>query len=147
MYTLRTVARKNDIPSVSQLRTTKSQSGQKPLRTITCPPPSQGGGLYLHRRQQTRSNVSTGVRLKLASAATSPGGYIQLKKPVSVSAQAICPQSGAQGNTFTTAYAADVPTEVVHHYQQVEDEQKKRMLLKHGKRFILSTNFSTKHRL
>ena len=85
--------------------------------------------------------------LKLASAPTSPGGHIQLKKPVRVSAQAVCPQSGAQGNIFTCAYAADVPVEVVQYYQQVENEQNKRMLLKNGRRFILSTNFNTKHKL
>ena len=146
MYTLRTVARKSDLPSVSQLRMTNTQSGYKPSRTISCPPPSQGGVLYLHSRQ-TQSNMSTGVTLKLTSAPSSPGGHIQLKKSVRVSAQAICPQSGAQGNMFASAYAADVPIEVVQHYQQVEDEQKKRMLQKHGKRFILSTNFNTKHRL
>ena len=146
MYTLRIVARKSDLPSVSQLRKINTQSGYKPQRTISCPPPSQGGGLYT-QSHQAQPNLLTGVTLKLKSAPTSPGGYIQLKKSVRVSAHAICPQSGAQGNIFACAYAADVPTEVVQHYQQVEEEQKKRMLLKHGRRFILSTNFSIEHRL
>lgn len=43
---------------------------------------------------------------------------------------------------FASAYAADVPVEVVQHYQRVEEEEMERRirLLKHGKRFVLSAD-------
>ena len=143
MYTLRQVAVRSgsSIPSVSQLRRKHTCSGFQPQRTISCPAPSQGGTLYTHTRQQP-SPDSTGVTLKLTSAPRSPGGHIHLVGSIGVSACAVCPQAGTGGSMFASAYAADVPVEVVQHYRRVEEEEVERRirLLKHGKRFVLSAD-------
>lgn len=139
MYTLRqaTAGCANTAHSVSNLRKKHGLAGFKPNRIISCPPPSQGGVLYTHT-QQTQHSPPAGVTLKLAKAPTSPGGHIQLGGSVGVTARAVCPQTSILGSVFASAYAADVPTEVLEHYQMVGLDGSKD-LLKHGRKFTLST--------
>ena len=138
MYTLKQVAAGDEtsMPTITQLRKKHSLTGFKPTRVISCPPPSQGGGLYTHNRQ-TPSSPTGGVTIKMVDAPSSPGGHIQLGGSVGVTARAVCPQTGILGSVFASAYAADVPTEVLQHCPVLELESNKE-LLKHGRKFTLS---------
>lgn len=139
LYTLKQaiVDSETSLPSVSKLRKKHSLTGFKPTRTISCPAPSQGGGLYTNN-QLSPSSPTGGVTIKMVAASTSPGGHIQFESTVGVTARAVCPQTGILGSVFASAYAADVPTEVLQYCPVVELEKNKE-LLQHGRRFTLSS--------